>query len=1014
MVIYIDDVTIDYSSVVEDRDAPVFSSVLLGDRGPHSNDALVLTDGYVSEGYSQISLSARVAEYAASNATGLNAASAKCYIDGNEVPCTFNTGLISAEEYDFADGQHTVKFSICDNQGNYKSTIRAFTVDAGTNRPTVKLVPHDDNLDKILFGSLYYVDVVATDATDVAHVSVDLDLNDLSHWELEHMEPAEGVEVTWSIVNPDENMARLEITKTDACDLTGEAALVSIPIRTWELSVRRADYGHKGIVWMYPHYKAGNEVWPVDVNVKVAKGFVSFYDGSADFFSGEKVQVDTESIYWDNDNAKASDPYYTNWNGGHDHRPDTGKYYVKQKQTIVTTIGEAQPSTSINTINGYLADPYTETVTTTDENGVVTIVTTTVETTYDGYTNHVDPIVSKEAQAPSCTEAGWTEELYCPVCNSVVVWSEEIPAAGHNFEMVPAKTLKFIISDNGANQSADLVFEGGIGYYYDNGEYKTFDTDPDSNVVTFTNSGNFAIPTIYCWFDGEEAPNAWPGVPMEYAGQNEYDQAQFTFEMPEIPEHMACTECGELCNETVDGIRYVDGLPAQGFVDGHYYIDGVDQNYDGFVLIDGCYYEFVDGVSQGKYTGPITIDGEYYYSKLGELTGGWFEIEEEWYYFDEETLKPVPEKTFTYPNSQAVTTYQFEENGKLVDGVWVTLSGGTRYYYGPTFYKLNAARGNALWAEIHGNMYAFDGMGFRHEGISWIIESNNPRELYEFTDEGVLVGKYTGIYEGKYYTEGKQGGYNGILKVDDDYYYVKSSGDLFVGTISVSEALTHGYVPAGSYEFGEDYKMIQKSGIVDGYYYVNGVLCKGAGVVEVDGDYYYITNTGKYYVGSISISEAKTNGLIPAGPYTFGEDGKMILKNGIVDGYYYIDSVLQKGVGVIEYEDDLYYITATGKCFVGTISIGAAKTNGLCDPGTYEFGEDGRMIRANGIVNGYYYENGVIVKGAGVIEFEGDLYYIKANGQYYVGRISISAAKTNGLIPAGSYEFGQDGKMIRN
>ena len=49
-----------------------------------------------------------------------------------------------------------------------------------------------------------------------------------------------------------------------------------------------------------------------------------------------------------------------------------------------------------------------------------------------------------------------------------------------------------------------------------------------------------------------------------------------------------------------------------------------------------------------------------------------------------------------------------------------------------------------------------------------------------------------------------------------------------------------------------------------------------------------------------------------------------------------------------------------------------------------------------------------------MIEFEGDLYYIKADGKYYVGRISIGAAKTNGLCAPGSYEFGQDGKMIRN
>ena len=57
------------------------------------------------------------------------------------------------------------------------------------------------------------------------------------------------------------------------------------------------------------------------------------------------------------------------------------------------------------------------------------------------------------------------------------------------------------------------------------------------------------------------------------------------------------------------------------------------------------------------------------------------------------------------------------------------------------------------------------------------------------------------------------------------------------------------------------------------YYYVDGVKTY-AGLVLVDGDYYYINSsmaavTGEYYVW-------KTNGLLPETTYTFGEDGKML------------------------------------------------------------------------------------------------------------------------------------------
>jgi hypothetical protein len=47
------------------------------------------------------------------------------------------------------------------------------------------------------------------------------------------------------------------------------------------------------------------------------------------------------------------------------------------------------------------------------------------------------------------------------------------------------------------------------------------------------------------------------------------------------------------------------------------------------------------------------------------------------------------------------------------------------------------------------------------------------------------------------------------------------------------------------------------------------------GQIEIDGDIYYVRSnyqlaTGRYYVGG------KTNGLLPAGYYTFDSDGKLI------------------------------------------------------------------------------------------------------------------------------------------
>lgn len=87
VVMYLDDITVDYSSAVEDRDAPVFSAVKWADS--KMSDAADFTRGKVAETTdNRISFGANVADLAKDNATGLDATTAKAYIDGVEIPCT--------------------------------------------------------------------------------------------------------------------------------------------------------------------------------------------------------------------------------------------------------------------------------------------------------------------------------------------------------------------------------------------------------------------------------------------------------------------------------------------------------------------------------------------------------------------------------------------------------------------------------------------------------------------------------------------------------------------------------------------------------------------------------------------------------------------------------------------------------------------------------------------------------------------------------------------------------------
>jgi len=58
----------------------------------------------------------------------------------------------------------------------------------------------------------------------------------------------------------------------------------------------------------------------------------------------------------------------------------------------------------------------------------------------------------------------------------------------------------------------------------------------------------------------------------------------------------------------------------------------------------------------------------------------------------------------------------------------------------------------------------------------------------------------------------------------------------------------------------------------------------------------------------------------------------------------------------------------------------------------------------------YYYENGVKTY-AGLIEIDGDYYYVRSNCTLVVGKYWIS--KHNDLLPYGCYEFDENGKMIK-
>ncbi len=365
------------------------------------------------------------------------------------------------------------------------------------------------------------------------------------------------------------------------------------------------------------------------------------------------------------------------------------------------------------------------------------------------------------------------------------------------------------------------------------------------------------------------------------------------------------------------------------------------------------YYDFgEDGIVTGKYTGHLYDEsvGAYRYARFGELQSGWVRDNDSNYYSNPSSLILV---TGEYTIDGHI--YTFDDKGLLVKGEWFVRNGETLYYWAGQRIR------NEI-VEIEGKQYYFDRNGYLLRGYQTVqFTAYGALTYFHFDEEtGELLETFTngvGYYDGawRYFVDGKITA-AGMIKIGEDYYYIRSNGCAAIGTYYCSE--NNGLKAPGTYEFGEDGKMIideTKNGIVDGKYYVDGVLI-AAGMIIIDGDYYYIRTggvvaTGKYWC-------TNNNDLMPAASYTFDEDGKMLnpptteepepdvpdesVKNGIIDGKYYVDGVLT-AAGMIIIDGDYYYIRTGG--VVATGKYWCTNNNDLMPVASYTFDEDGKMIK---------------------------------------------------------------------
>ena len=497
---------------------------------------------------------------------------------------------------------------------------------------------------------------------------------------------------------------------------------------------------------------------------------------------------------------------------------------------------------------------------------------------------------------------------------------------------------------------------------------------------------------------------------------------------------------------------------GQTFIDKEmtWYYFGADgklaENYTG--LVGDSYV--INGQA-AWHVGLVEIDGEYYYFKGDEVNGGNIMVIGDYYISRNNTDKDVV----------IGGLYTFGADGKLCWYNGITEVNGVLRYYEDARLML----GNGL-TQVGENFIYVNSYGNLVVDAEYYIGANNfglAKGIYYFDAEGFLVipeeepGK-SGLFfeDGKwyYYVDGAKAYCAGLIEIDGNWVYVKSDGSLATGIYYITNNNGHATVASGTKCTFDNNgvlidpvlgaQLLEEGSIRDYYEARTDVMLKANGKLTIDVsnismpgeedvafDVVIYGADGSYY-DEIVRGEGVAEFDLPAGEYavriyvaffrgaedddpgygrgsldykiTFTGDGTPL--NGIVDGYYYVDGHIAYAAGLIEIDGYYYYVRSNGQ-IVTDCQYWITNVNDTgYEPGLYEFDADGWMHKIyvetfTGIKDGYYYIDDEVAYAAGLVQYNGGYIYVRSNGQVATGKYWIT--NHNDLLPAGFYDFGEDG-----